>query len=229
MQPSRPDLQVAPTASLTSYASASTGGAARLVVVLGDASEAAWLANRTLELAHEQNLSMLLVGVALDPSDAAQMRRQLITIAAFIQQEQARRVLGRIACLARNPPGIEIVSGKDWCEEIGSAVHPGDVIACDSRQAIGMRGGPLNDLLACNLRVPIYVFDGPQSPPSPRGHMLSGAVAWVGSVASLVGFLFLQVLIVTQVQGWAQTLVLCLTVGAEVAWIWFLNSALGAV
>jgi len=227
MSHSNPDLQVAPGTSLATYKPAPTGGGPRLIVVLEDTAEAAWLASRILELAHRRSLGILLLGVAPDPSGAAERRRQLVTIAAFIRQEQARMGLGGSRGVPANSPEIQTESGRDWLRGIRAELRPGDTLACYSGQTDGVLEKPLGDVLASSLNVPVYTFAGLESPRRNPQHALSQVAAWVCSLASIGGFLILQALVMTQVQGWAQSTLLLLTLGVEVALIWFLNSLFG--
>ena len=223
----RPDVDVVGQEKLAPYKNAPTGGGPRLVVVLEDAAEAAWLVSRILELAQRRNLGILLLGVAPDSSGAAELRRQLITIAAFIRQEQARIGLGGSRGIPANSPEIQIESGRGWLPGIKAELQPDDTLACYSGQTIGVLERPLSDVLASSLKMHIYVFAGPESPGNHQGHALSQIATWICSAVSIGGFLILQAQIVTQVQGWAQSALLLLTLGVEVAWIWFLNSLFG--
>ncbi len=229
MYPSHAELQVARGEKLRRCSAAPTGSRARLMVVLADVAEAPDLACQVFEVAKRRGLSILLLGVSPDPTYAAQLRRQLITVAALIRQEQAWTSSADSRGVLGNPPEIRTVVGRDWLRQITSLIEPGDTVASCSGQTVGARGSPLFDTLASSMNVPIYVFEGPQTPLRHPGQTLPHVVAWIGSVASIVAFLFLQTQIVLQVQGWAQAAALCLTVGGEVAWIWFLNSVLGSV
>jgi hypothetical protein len=213
--------------SLATCRPAPIGGGTRLIAVLEDATEAALLASRILELAQRQSLGILLLGVAPDPSGVSELRRQLVTIAAFIRQEQARMGLAGSRGVPAHSLEIQIEIGRDWLRGIKDELQPGDTVACSSAQVVGMLGRPLTDVLASNLNVPIYAFAGLERPRGNPQHALSQVAAWVCSLASIGGFLFLQARMVTYVQGWPQSALLLLTLGMEVASIWFLNSLFG--
>ncbi len=227
MHRSRADLQVAPRASAADSKEVREAGCPHLIVLLEDAQDAAWLANRTLDIAQRQGLDVLLLGLAINPSDAAGLRRQLVTMAAFIRQEQERMELGESHGARGHAPEIEIVSGRDWLGKIKARVRAGDIIACSSAQTVGSQGRPLNDVLTSNLSAPIYVFATPENSRGQPGHLVSQIVAWAFSLASIGGFLMLQMQIAARLQGWPQSSLLLLTMAAEVAWIWLVNSLLG--
>src|SRR5512142_776743 len=78
------DVQVSPSVQLTPSGIAPEANVQRLVVVLRDAQPEALLASRILAQAEPRGISILLVGITPDPAGEAALRRQLVTIAAFI-------------------------------------------------------------------------------------------------------------------------------------------------
>ncbi len=228
MRAEHPDLKVASGAELTRCEEASTDQCPRLVVVVQDGAKAAFLANRVLDMAYRRGLGIRLLGATPDPDGAARLRRQLVTIAAFIRQEQGRLEFVEGRGPRGKAPEIAIESSRDWLHGIKVTLHTGDIVVCEDGQAMGMGGRMLNDVLASTLNVPIFILTALQSPQSHPGRPLSRIAAWVCSVASIGGFLLLQAQIVTQVQGFTQTALLILALGAEVAWLWFLNRLFGA-
>lgn len=228
MHESRPRLQSVAEVRLPSRQDVGVGGCPRMVVVVEDATDSAWLARRTLELAQRRSAGILLLGIAPNPDTAAELRRQLVSVAAFIWQELERMDLSGALGMSLRAPEVRIEFGRDWLRGVMAQLRPGDTLACCSGQTVGARGRPLNDVLASSLDAPVYTFADPDSPRSdPKQALLSQLAAWVFSVLSIGGFLALQTLVVTQVQGWAQSALLLITVGMEVASIWLVNSLFG--
>lgn len=201
--------------------------APRLVVIFQHAEQEALLASRILDLAHARGLQMLLLGIAPDSGSAGGLRRQLVTVAAFIREEQTR--LG--STLARGAsayaPEIQIEAGRNWINRVRSLLREDDVLACYSQPKAGFLDRPVDDILGCSLNRPIYVFTGPERPRSGLRHVLVQAAAWLGSLASIGGFLLLEIRLVPVAPGWVQTALLLILLGVEVGWIWMLNSLFG--
>jgi hypothetical protein len=176
----------------------------------------ALLAGRIQELARARGLSVLLLGVAHNPAMEAELRRGLITIAAFLE-EGSRHVYR---------PEIQVKCGGDWPSQIGALLRPGDLLACyaDGRSSVFER--PLSDTLSRALDVPIYTFQGPGAERAPQNR-LAQAASWMGSLACIGGFVLLQARIVTTFQGWLQSVLMLIALGAEVGSLWFVNSLSG--
>src|SRR5512142_3312312 len=100
----RSPVQAPVAAPMPRYAVPSIASRPRLVVVIRDVQEEALLAGRIQELARARGLSVLLLGIARDPALEAELRRGLITIAAFL--EEGSRHTDR--------PQIQVECGRDW-------------------------------------------------------------------------------------------------------------------
>ena len=90
-----------------------------------------------------------------------------------------------------------------------------------------MKKQPLSDVLASTLALPICDLSPLHAPRSDRRSILPEVAAWVGSIAVIGGFLVLQNKIILEMQGWAQNLMLLISVAPEVGLIWLWNSFLG--
>lgn len=201
--------------------------AQRLVVMIREAEDEALLASRILGLAEPRGLDILLVGIAPDPSTEATMRRKLVTIAAFLNGQSPRSGASLRHALPARHIDIQVQHGRDWAGGIRALVQPGDTIACYSDETVGILERPLSDILASTLNMPIYTFTGLQGQQHNRQSTLAQAASWVSSIASIGGFLALQARIVTVVQGTLQTVLLLVTVLAEVGIIWGWNALFG--
>jgi hypothetical protein len=196
----------------------------RLAVVILDVEDETLLASRILELARPLDLRVLLIGIAPDPVDEQRIRRNLVTIAAFLREDDAlHQARGRHDHHGFTPE-MQIVQGGDWPTRIHSYLQPDDMLACYSEQVGGSRKRPLADILASSTRAPIYSFTSLHPAEESRPDLLSQAAAWLTSLASIGGCFLVQARIVTTVQGWAQTALLLVSLFAEAGLIWLLNS-----
>ncbi len=220
------DLQVSSGSRLATGPDLQASNAQRLVVVIRDVEEEGLLAGRILELAQPRGLAILLLGIVRDSSREADLRRKLVTIAAFLDGGNSRAALSVRGRGSARAPEIRIEHGKDWMAAVRFLLQPGDMLACYSEQRGGVPERPLSDLLAWGLDMPIYIFAGLESPNSKGNNWLSQAASWLSSLASIGIFLLIQAGIVTDVQGWLQSALLLVVLVAEVGVLWFLNSLL---
>jgi hypothetical protein len=201
-------------------------GTPRLLVVMFDAHEEAALAGRILALAGTRGLPVILVGIAPDPKGKQELRRKLVTIAAFLRGENSNRSAHPQEYYAAFGVEILMEEGRDWLDKLRGQLQSNDLLACYAEQYVGTRRRPLSDVLSSNLNVPIYTFSG-LLPARDEESLLIRTASWLGSLGSIGGFLMLQWRIVAASQGPTQSVLLLLTLIAEVGVIWLLNSFLG--
>jgi hypothetical protein len=191
--------------------------------VIRGVDEEASLAGRILALAQPRALPILLVGVARDAVRAAALRRTLVTIAAFLR---AQSLSAGANSSGRAPTQIELLveQGPDWLGRVARLVQPGDMLACVDAEVGGARHRPLNDILSSRLKMPMYTFTSVRDIEQGRRKMIPQIAAWLTSLGSIAGFMAVQVRIVLMAQGWLQSVLLLVTVLAEVGMVWLLNS-----
>jgi hypothetical protein len=204
-------IAVAPWANSKDCARAATS---KLVVVVSTVSEEAALAGRILEQAKAAGQPALLLGISPTPDGEAELRRSLVMVQAFMSAQ------GQSVELKSD-------SGIGWLDRIKAECAPSDQVACYAEMGVGMWNQPLSDILARALQVPIHDFSELRLAPSSRGSILAQAGAWIGSIATIGGFLALQAKIVLEMQGPAQGTALIVTLLPEVALILLWNSMLG--
>ncbi len=203
--------------------------ASRLVVVMLEPDEEATLAGRILMLAGKDCRNVLLVGVCPDALRQTELRRRLVTIAAFLREQR----LPDTSRTARSQEDlcveVRIEHGKDWIQRVKMTLQPGDTLACYEGQEAAKPRRQLCDVLSSNLEssTSIYVFSQLTPPRSSRRTLLSQATSWLGSLAGIGTFFLLQMRIVTAIQGGTQSVLLLLTLFAEVGVIWIWNSLFG--
>ena len=184
--------------------------AARRLVVL--VSEADWddpeLPSRVRDLASSRGSAVLLLGLSPETAREPQALRQLITMAAAIQD-------------TRITTEIQIEVGKDWAGQVRSIWEPGDLLVCTSA---GLRHRALNQLLTSNPQVPVHVLTDLRPTPQSRSGALRQVFFWGGALGILGGFLWLQIALSQPPRDAGQTVLLTLTVLAEVSLLWIWNS-----
>ena len=204
-----PSLSAAvPSASKATVLPASL--ATRRLIVL--VSQSDWddpeLPGRIWNLATSRGSAVLLLGLSPEAAQEPQARRQLITMAAAIQDS-------RIAA------GIQVEVGNDWVGRVRSVWQPGDLVVCT---AAGLRQRSLSQLLSSSLQVPVHVLTDLRAAPDSRPGLLRQVVSWGGALSIIGGFLWLQIALGQPPRDAGQTLLLALTVLAEVGLLWIWNS-----
>ena len=181
----------------------------RLIVLV---SEADWddpeLPGRLWNLATSRGSAVLLLGMSPEADREPQARRQLATMAAAIQDTRIKA-------------GIQVEAGSDWVGQVQSVWQPGDLVVCT---AAGLRQRSLSQLLTSSLEVPVHVLTDLRAAPDSRPGLLRQIVSWGGALGILGGFLWLQIALSRPPGDPGQTLLLALTVLAEVSLLWIWNS-----
>ncbi len=227
MNQTHTDVQVSPSVPLTTVRRSPEVKAQRLVVAIRDSEEEASLASRILELAQPRGLSILLLGIAPDPTEEAGLRRQLVTIAAFVEGEYSRMGLAVPGTRQSERVEIRIECGREWLAKLRSLLRPGDMLACYSEDRVGLLERPMSDILSSSLNMPIYTLSGLNTEHRQRRSYVAQAAAWLVSLGSIAGFFVVQARVVTAIQGWEQSALLLVSLVGEAGLIWVVNSLLG--
>lgn len=186
----------------------------RLVLVLSDVTEEAVLASRVIALAKSRRLGVLLLGVAASPERADELRRKLVILGEFIRDA---------GCEAEN----RVEASKDWIRMLAALVGSGDMLACYVPAKGTARRLPVLDLLSTQLHTPVYLLQDSEEQLPEHSSLQARITAWVGSLAIMAGFSWLQLQMSQVQQASAYSLLLLASVPAEIALIWFWNSILG--
>ena len=142
---------------------------------------------RVWDSAAVQGSNVLLLGLFDHVGEAALLRRQLITMAAAIQDD---RVSARIL----------IEAGNDWVGRVRGIWQPGDLVVCSADQRAGSKQAPLSQLLASNLQVPIHVLSTIRPESHGRPGLLRQVILWAGSLGIISGLFWAQV-VISQLSG----------------------------
>lgn len=188
------------------------GPASRLIVLVpSSAGDDPNLPHRIWEIARSSGLNVLLLGLCSDYSEEYQLRRKLVTMAAIIKDSNV--------CTE-----IRIEHGNDWVGQVKNIYRSGDVIACYAGQRVGLMRRVLHEVLRSQLEAPIYILSSGQPIKDSKSKLLSQVSFWLGSLAIIGGFLWLEVRIVQLPQDWSHNLLLYLCVLVELVLLLLWNS-----
>lgn len=182
----------------------------RLIVLMPANVDCTAINHRIWELANESNSTVQLLALYKDPDQEPSLRRDLITMAALIQD-------------ANVPVEIKIEKGTNWLEAVKHIYHTGDMIVCPFEQPVGIQRKPLTQILESKLKVPIYIFSRPpQAKPQYIG--LMQLTAWLGFVGIIVGFFVVQLKVIQLEKDPFQSILLILLLIPEFWFVWAWNS-----
>jgi hypothetical protein len=185
-----------------------------LVVVIPSLGEAALLAGRIHDLARTRGMGVLLLGVASKLEAEDELRRRLALLAAFIRNMGVQ-------------VEVSVEPDADRLRGLRFALGEGDVLACCVDASGRGAGASWADLLSSELQRPVYVFEQSGYSGESTGGLLGRLAPWLGSLAILVGFLWLQFQVSQQGENLLDTALLVLSVPVEIALIWLCNSIFG--
>jgi len=198
----------APLASKAAVLPASPATRRLIVLVTGADWDDPELPGRLWNLASSRGSAVLLLGLSPEADREPQARRQLASMAAAIQD-------------ARIKAEIQVEAGNDWVGQVRSVWQPGDLVVCT---AAGLRQRSLSQLLTSSLQVPVHVLTDLRAAPDSGPGLLRQIVSWGGALGILGGFLWLQIALSRPPGDAGQSLLLALTVLAEVSLLWIWNS-----
>ena len=162
------------------------------------------ITRRVWELANAAGSRVQFLGLCDDAVHELELRRTLATVSAMTNW-------GNVSAES------VILVGRNWLENLRSHVQTGDVIIYWNEQ--------FSKLLHVDLGVPVHVISEMKSRKVARSNSVTQAAAWIGSIAIIVLFFFMQVQIEQLAKGWA-TIMELLSVAGEFGLIWFWNNLL---
>lgn len=187
----------------------------RLIVLVSDAeSDYTPAVHRICELANALGSRVQFLGLCRDAAEEPSLRRQLVTLSALAQG-------GNV------PAEVRIALGTDWVTAIKSDLKTSDTVVCFSEQYAGSSRRPLGQILQSNLDAPVTILSGlnPQERSVP--HWFKQTLAWTGSLVIVLGFFLLQMRIQPEAGGWAQKILLFLSILFEGSLLLVWNSLFG--
>jgi len=184
----------------------------RLIVLFpAQAADSPNQSRRIWEIATSFGLSVLLLSLCDDYYEESQLRRQLITMAALVGDSHI--------CA-----DIRIDHGSDWLGSVRKIYRPGDVIACYAGQRVGLMQKPLHEILRLQWDATIYVLSADEPIKNSKPKFISQVAFWLGALAIVGSFLWLEVNMVQLPQDWAHNFLFYLCVFVEIGILWFWNS-----
>lgn len=194
-----------------SHAAQSDPGPGRRLVILvpGPEADLTSVTRRIWELAHATGAQVRFLGLCSNAEAELVLKRTLVTASALMNS-------GGIAS------DSEIVVCKNWLDAVQSRLQPSDMVVCSSGPDSGSHQKSLHPILQADLGVPLYVLSGPQTRDIARPDWLPAAAAWIGSLAILIAFFWLQVKIDQLTGEWSMPLQL-LSIPLEFTLIWIWN------
>ena len=187
----------------------------RLIVLVPEAeSDYTPVVHRLWELANAFGGRVQFLGQCKDAANESSLRRQLVTLSALLKD-------GSVSVESK------IEFGSNWLEIVKANWREGDVLVCLAEQRAGLRRRPLSQLLESNFAATIYVLDDLSQPDRAQSNWKSAATAWAGSIGIILGFFWLQVKIDQGSSNWMGTVMLLLSILAEVWLVWIWNSLFG--
>lgn len=181
-----------------------------IVLVPGPEADITSVTRRIWELAQETGAQVRFLGLCSDVEQEPAVRRTLVTASAWMNS-------GGVAA------DSEIIVSKNWLDAVRSRLQHGDmVVYC---QESGSRSHPkaLTPILQADLGVPLYFLSGTKPRQTPYHSWLPTAAAWLGSLAILIAFFWLQIKI-DQLTGQGSVLLQLLSITVEFALIWIWNN-----
>jgi hypothetical protein len=201
-----------PTLTYSDTAQLAPGSVRRLLVLIPADSDYTATMSRTADLAATFRAHVLLLGVCRDSADGLSLHRNLVTLSALLQD-------------ARVWAETKVETRMNWVDIVKSNYRSGDLIVCFAEQRVGLRQRPVSQILASDLRAPIYVLSTPelQGPTN----WLYNIILWSGIASIIAGAFVLQLQLLSVSKDWAQTTLLIISVLAELWLIWIWNSLFG--
>jgi hypothetical protein len=159
-------------------------------------------------------LNVLLIGVPSTSVREVELRRTLALLAAFIQDTDAQ-------------VEMRVEQGPDWIRGLGIALGDRDLLACCTEESLPPARPSWIDLLSSQLQRPVYVFEASGYSETPNAGVIARFAPWLGSLAIILGFLWLQLQVSQQGENIVDTALLVVSVPVEIALIWLCNSVFG--
>lgn len=182
-----------------------------IVLVLDLEADLTFVVRRVWELANATGAHVDFIGLYSDPTQELRLRRELVTLSAMVNY-------GRVSA------ETEVIFGRDWVGAVKSRWQAGDLVVCLDEKPVGLSHKPLSQILQSDLDVPLYILSGLDSKNNLRSNWLSQVIAWLSAIAIIFGFFVLQASIYHLAKDWLQTIILLLTIPAELWTIWVWNN-----
>ncbi|MFT3894370.1 MAG: hypothetical protein QM730_22285 [Anaerolineales bacterium] len=166
------------------------------------------LTRKVWEMANAGAFRIQFLGLCSDSVDEPAMRRVLVSMSSMMNYGSMTSE-------------VKVISTNDWADSLKSRVHEGDMVVYWDAPTVSSKRNSLHRLLRENLNVPLYIVPGSAKPQVTRAVLGRQVMAWIGFLAIVIGFFFLQVRIYRPANNWTMPLALFST-AAELwlIWVW---------
>ena len=185
-----------------------------LIVLLPNDFDDSALTRKIWEIANLSSARIQLFSLYQDAAQEPGLRRKLVTMASLLHH-------GNVTA------DWNIRFGTNWVEFVKQNSHPQDLIVCCADQYTGLLQRPLSQILQSTLKNPVYILPSLAARTPSPANWVHELLAWIGSLAILVAALLLQIQIISIAKDSVQTILLILSVLAEIALVGGWNSLLG--
>jgi hypothetical protein len=177
------------------------------------------LTRRIWQIASSGSLCVLYLCLSCASSDDdTYLRRRLASLAALTRHEQVQ-------------VNAEIVRESSWLDSLKKIVSPGDLLVCSDRHHAShwlIHRKNLGWQLSTTMGIPVYLLVGLNLGPSVHHtHWINEIVYWLAAISILFAFGWFQVQMDRFIDGWLLTVVLLLTVVAEIVFLFKLKDITG--
>lgn len=179
-----------------------------IVLVPSTEMDTTVLTRKVWELANVGAFHVQFIGLCNDAGNELATRRALISMSSMMNY-------GSVTS------DVEVILGNNWVDNLKSRVSPDDmVVYWDTQPASSLRR-PLSQLLRENLHVPLYIIPGRSVLRDAHSAWNIQVAAWIGFIAIMLGFFFLQIKIYQLANNWATVLALVsVIVELWLIWVW---------
>ena len=172
-----------------------------LLILVPSETDYSAATQRIWELANATNMHVQLIALCQDPSEEPELSRRLVTLASLLRH-------GNISV------EVKVIPGTNWVAAVKKIYETGDMIVCFAEQRTGLLQRPLSQILASNIKAPLYILSS-LNPPKSKPNKLSQVNSWLGFLVILIGFGILQTKII-QLPGFSlQSILLILSIIPE--------------
>jgi hypothetical protein len=172
------------------------------------------LAERIYKLSFPTYSQILLIGVCQDPTTQYILRQQLAVTASAMRDNNLT-------------VEIKIETGKQWSKNLEQLWQYGDKVVGLTQSGGNWYQQGLNEIQQLNSEIQVHMISDLQLEFSKKRSALLDAILWLGAVVIMAGFFWIQIQIDRLPGNWGQSVLLYLSVFAEIGVLWVWNLILG--
>lgn len=171
-------------------------------------------AQRVWELAKATGSSIQFLGLVNEANEESKIRRNLTTVASMVKDENIF-------------VETQISFEKSWLDAVRMNLRASDTVVCFAEHRVSFSNKPLSQILESQLHTEIYILSGFAPSQEEKSNWIPQTLAWIGSLAIIFGFFFLQVRIIDLTREGVRTLFLLISLPIGIGLLWAWNSLFG--